>query len=112
VGDLLTHTLPRFLYRLTVFINRIRSFFEHSPRLHTARFAHLHELESLHSPTWDTDPGLLLGVSHFNHVLTVRPTKKRRELGNLLVSAPSRGGKGLLAVSQLLTAVLRHCQRY
>jgi type IV secretion system protein VirD4 len=36
-------------------------------------------------------------------VLHVRPTKARRELGNLLVVAPTRGGKGLLATSQLLT---------
>jgi type IV secretion system protein VirD4 len=36
-------------------------------------------------------------------VLRVKPTKTRRELGNMLVTAPTRGGKGLLAVSQLLT---------
>jgi type IV secretory pathway TraG/TraD family ATPase VirD4 len=35
--------------------------------------------------------------------LKVRPVKTRPELGNLLVVAPTRGGKGLLAVSQLLT---------
>src|SRR5215216_6045358 len=86
-----------------VCINRIRAFFEHSPHLHTARFAHLHEVEPLHSRTWHSEPGILLGVSSFNHVLSVRPTKARLELGNLLVTAPSRGGKGLLAVSQLLT---------
>jgi type IV secretion system protein VirD4 len=85
-----------------VVFNRIRAFFENSAHLHTARFAHPHELEHLHSRTWHSEPGLLLGVSSFNQVLTVRPTKKRRELGNLLVTAPSRGGKGLLAVSQLL----------
>jgi type IV secretion system protein VirD4 len=48
-------------------------------------------------------PGLLLGVSHFKNLLHVRPTKTRRELGNLLIVAPTRGGKGLLATSQLLT---------
>jgi type IV secretion system protein VirD4 len=36
-------------------------------------------------------------------VLRVQPTETRRELGNLLVVAPTRGGKGLLATSQLLT---------
>lgn len=36
-------------------------------------------------------------------VLAVRPTSTRTELGNLLAVAPTRGGKGLLAVSQLLT---------
>ena len=66
MGDFLTRTLPRFLYRLTVFINRIRAFFDHTPHLHTARLAHLHELEPLHSPTWDTDPGLLLLDSYEN----------------------------------------------
>ena len=38
-----------------------------------------------------------------NHVLRVRPTNARPELGNLLVVAPTRGGKGSLAVSQLLS---------
>jgi type IV secretion system protein VirD4 len=46
---------------------------------------------------------LLLGISNFSRILHVRSTKKRRELGNCLVVAPTRGGKGLLAVSQLLT---------
>jgi hypothetical protein len=46
---------------------------------------------------------LLVGVSPFNHALSVRATPKRRELGNVLVTALTRGGKGLLAISQLLT---------
>jgi hypothetical protein len=36
-------------------------------------------------------------------VLSVRSTPKRRELGNIFVDALTRGGKGLLAISQLLT---------
>jgi type IV secretion system protein VirD4 len=36
-------------------------------------------------------------------LVTVRKTKQRPELGNLLIVAPTRSGKGLLAVSQLLT---------
>jgi type IV secretion system protein VirD4 len=35
--------------------------------------------------------------------VTVRRSKQRPEIGNLLIVAPTRGGKGLLAVSQLLT---------
>src|SRR3712207_62738 len=46
---------------------------------------------------------LLLGSTRFNHTLRVQSQKKRRELGNVLVVAPTRGGKGLLATSQLLT---------
>src|SRR3712207_8605094 len=46
---------------------------------------------------------LLLGSTRFNHTLRVQSQKKRRELGNVLIVAPTRGGKGLLATSQLLT---------
>src|SRR4030095_13758840 len=68
-----------------------------------ARFARRHEVNPLVSPNWQQEPGLLLGVSAFNQVLSVRSTPKRRELGNVLVDALARGGKGLLAISQLLT---------
>lgn len=35
--------------------------------------------------------------------MSVRPTPKRKELGNLLVCARSRAGKGLLAIAQILS---------
>ncbi len=50
--------------------------------------------------------GLLLGTRRLllsKRLVTVRKTKHRPELGNLLIVAPTRSGKGLLAVSQLLT---------
>jgi type IV secretion system protein VirD4 len=97
-GDFLNH----FLFRLVVVFNRIRSFFQHSKTLHHARFAHFHELTGLLTDRFD-ETSLLLGVSRFNKVLRVRPTETRRELGNVLVVTPTRGGKGLLAPSQLLT---------
>ena len=46
---------------------------------------------------------LLLARGPNRHLLRVRPQETRPELGNLLVVAPTRGGKGLLATSQLLT---------
>jgi type IV secretory pathway TraG/TraD family ATPase VirD4 len=49
------------------------------------------------------ETSLFLGISQFSRLLRVRPTKTRRELGNVLICAPTRGGKGLLATSQLLT---------
>ncbi len=91
-----------FLYRTYVFFNRIFAFFYANKQLYIARYARPHELKSLVSPTLDKS-SLLLGKILFNHFLHVRSTKTRRELGNLLVVAPTRGGKGLLAVSQLLT---------
>jgi type IV secretion system protein VirD4 len=39
----------------------------------------------------------------FKRFVAVRPTAKRREIGNTLIVAPTRGGKGLLAISQLLS---------
>jgi type IV secretion system protein VirD4 len=74
--------------------------------IHRARFARQHELRSLLSRTPCPD-GVLLGTIRyflfFNRFVVVRPTKNRREIGNTLIVAPTRGGKGLLAVSQLLT---------
>src|SRR6266567_6499190 len=71
-------------------------------RLHRARFARLDELSAITSNV-PHSTGLLIGVNRMKHVLQVRPTKTRRELGNLLIVAPTRGGKGLLATSQLLS---------
>jgi type IV secretion system protein VirD4 len=48
-------------------------------------------------------PSLLLGIGPYNTILQVQSTKRRRELGNILIDAPTRAGKGLLATSQLLT---------
>jgi type IV secretion system protein VirD4 len=97
-GDFLKH----FLFGVVVLFSRIRSFFQHSHNLHHARLAMLHELSEFLTDSFD-ETSLLLGVSRFNNLLCVRPTKSRKELGNLLVCAPTRAGKGLLATSQLLT---------
>jgi type IV secretion system protein VirD4 len=97
-GDFLKH----FFFGLLVFFSRISSFFQHSQNLHHARFAHFHELTGLLTDKFD-ETSLLLGVSRFSKFLHVQPTKTRRELGNVLVVAPTRGGKGLLATSQLLS---------
>jgi type IV secretion system protein VirD4 len=89
-------------YHLTVFLNRLIAAFSSSQTLHTARFASLHELTGLITSRFD-GTSLLLGTGSFNQPLSVRQTSARRELGNLLAVARTRGGKGLLAVSQLLT---------
>jgi type IV secretion system protein VirD4 len=72
--------------------------------LHRARFAHAPEVWPLLSSSFAPD-GVLLGTRRFllsKSLVTVRQTKQRMELGNLLIVAPTRSGKGLLAVSQLL----------
>lgn len=75
------------------------------PALHRARFARIDEVWPLLATSFPFD-GVLLGTRRWllrTWLVTVRKTKQRPELGNLLIVAPTRSGKGLLAVSQLLT---------
>ena len=75
----------------------------HDTRLHKARFARLDEISPLLSRTPGTDSFLMGTHKLIKHFVCVRPTKQRREIGNLLVVAPTRAGKGLLATSQMLS---------
>ncbi|HJT58343.1 MAG TPA: type IV secretory system conjugative DNA transfer family protein [Ktedonobacteraceae bacterium] len=73
--------------------------------LHRARFAHTRELWPLFSSSFLPE-SVLLGIKPLwlfgRPLVTVKQTAQRPELGNLLIVAPTRSGKGLLAVSQLL----------
>src|SRR5215218_2535931 len=95
--------LTSSLQRFSSTISRVQSLLPKTPQLFADRFAHPHEVDPLVSQRWQHETGLLLGVSPFTQVLSVRSTTQRRELGNVLVDALTRGGKGLLAISQLLT---------
>lgn len=71
-------------------------------RLHKARFAAFDEKGSILDRS--VPPiSLLIGSNLVKQFYLVKPTQERRELGNMLVVAPTRGGKGLLAVSQILS---------
>jgi type IV secretion system protein VirD4 len=94
--------MKRFLHVVSIILSFVNSFRSHAGELYHARFARLHELTDLLTDSLPTD-SLLLGISQFSRILHVKSTKDSRELGNCLVVAPTRGGKGLLAVSQLLT---------
>lgn len=91
------------LYNLTVLLNLLSSFFNRNKKLHNARFARIDELSTLLASHKAAGTSLLLGTTQFDQTISVQPTKTRRELGNALIVAPTRGGKGLLATSQLLT---------
>lgn len=95
-------TLKRFFYRLAVFLSWLSTRFGKSDTLYKDRFSSDHEIADLSTDSLPTD-SLLLGVNHFSRILHVKATQDRRELGNILIEAPTGGGKGLLAVSQLLT---------
>ena len=65
--------------------------------MHTERFALPHERAKYSSPT-PADYGLLLGIDEFSRYLQIN----RPRLGNLLVDAPTGGGKTTLFKHQLI----------
>ncbi len=103
MGALAT-SVKRFLSSASVGASQMSAFFTRNQHLHTSRFSRLHEHAPLLVPELkDVQTALLLGVSHLHQTACVRPVAKRAELGNMLVCAPPRMGKSLLAISQLLT---------
>jgi len=86
---------------LLAFLQRGRGTHAAGPRPRAARWATRQDLRPLLA---DRPParGLLLGRQERAWV-AVQPTALRRELAHTLVVGPTRSGKGLLAVSQLLT---------
>jgi hypothetical protein len=92
VGNL-TSGMQSLLSGAAVSMSPLRPFFTRAPASHSARFARIGELEELLSATPDREPSLLLGMRPFGNMLRVRPHRARRELGNLLVVAPTRDGK-------------------
>src|SRR5215216_95308 len=94
--------MQHLLYHISLFLSRLKAFFPQTEALHRDRLALTHEISDLTTGSLPSD-SLLLGVSHFSRILHVSATPKRRELGNILIEAPTGGGKGLLAVCQLLT---------
>ena len=95
--------IKRIAVSCLVAFNWAYAFFSRHYKIHRARFARVDELAKLMAESFDRDPSLTLGIGNLSQVLRVRPVKSRRELGNMLVVAPTRGGKGLLATAQLLT---------
>jgi hypothetical protein len=87
--------MKRLLHTLSIILSRASALFPKAQSLHKARFALTHEVADLTTDRLPTD-SLLFGSNHFSHILHVRATPKRRELGNMLIQAPTGGGKGLL----------------
>jgi type IV secretion system protein VirD4 len=94
--------MMRILDNANILLSRLSSLGGHSQELHHARFALPHELQGLISHTLDEE-ALLVGTTHLGGIYRVKRTQNRRELGNMLVCAPPRSGKSILAMSQLLT---------
>src|SRR5215217_2982250 len=94
--------MKNLLYHLSLILSRLSAHFSSAEALHRDRVALDHEVADLSTDSLPTD-SLLLGINHFSRILHVGATATRAHLGNILIEAPTGGGKGLLAVSQLLT---------
>jgi hypothetical protein len=91
--------MKRLLHLLSVSVSFLSTLWPKTEGIHRDRFALPHELAPLVTNTLDGQ-NLLLGISHFGGIYRVQSTPQRRELGNVLIEAPTGGGKGLLAVCQ------------
>ena len=96
----------RLFYHPAVAASRIRAFFSKTTHLHTARFAHLHELANSSIPRESItgkNTAILLAISDYDRLLSVKPTTTQRELGHVLLVGKHRSGKGLNIETNLLT---------
>src|SRR5437764_5069882 len=94
--------MKRFLTNCNILLSRLASLGGSNGQLHHARFGLAHELAQVTGHTLDGQH-LLLGRSPLGGIYRVSPSRKRLELGHMLVIAPPRSGKSLLAASQILT---------
>src|SRR3954447_18311102 len=94
-----TVSLNSLLYKAEAFFNRFNT--PHGEQLNNARFANLLEMANLARPGFSGD-SLLIGETRYKHVLQIRPTEERPNLGHLLDCGPTGRGKTLFMTSQIL----------
>ncbi|MBV9482091.1 MAG: type IV secretory system conjugative DNA transfer family protein [Acidobacteria bacterium] len=95
--------LKRLLTTLAIQASKLTHLVSPKHDLHGADFSRFDQLSSLLGSITDPGERLLIGQTTRHETLAVSKTPKRPELGNMLVVARTGGGKGLLAIPQLLT---------
>jgi type IV secretory pathway TraG/TraD family ATPase VirD4 len=94
-----------YLYKLAVFFDKISARFSKEKNIFKARYARLSELVEIYLDKVHISKkitGIFLAIGQFEHVLCIRPNKDQKELGNMLVIAKTRSGKGLNIGTNLL----------
>jgi type IV secretion system protein VirD4 len=99
----MNNSTKQVLTNLNIFTSKINHTFSTKHELHNAGFARFDQLKPLFHSITDFHEQLLLGQTGYHQLLSVTKTPKRPELGNMLVFGRTGGGKGLLAIPQLLT---------
>jgi type IV secretion system protein VirD4 len=98
-------SLKRLLYTLAVFCDKLSARFSKEKDIFKARFARLWELAEISLDTVHITKkitGILLAFGQCNQVLCIFPAKDQKELGNMIVIAETRSGKGLHITTNLL----------
>ena len=98
----MNNSTKRILTSFNIFTSKVNHIFSTKHELHNAGFARFDQLAPLFHSITDPQELLLLGQTGYQ-TLAVSKTPKRPELGNMLVFGRTGGGKGLLAIPQLLT---------
>src|SRR3954453_5687777 len=98
-GRMATVSLNSFLYKAEAFFNRFNT--PHGEQLDNARFANILEIANLAHPGFSGD-SLLIGETRYKHILQIRRTDVRPNLGHLLDCGPTGRGKTIFMTSQIL----------
>jgi type IV secretory pathway TraG/TraD family ATPase VirD4 len=95
-------TAQRLRMRCGIWKSRLTAYFGKHSNDEDADFAKLHELKRLLSDRVDV-PSLNIGIGDYYHPLRVIATTPHEPLGNILLDATTRRGKGLAGQSQVLS---------
>src|SRR5687767_12943829 len=93
--------LKRVFKLLSFVISWLEVFFDTSQKLYPDRLAYKHELNSLEITAFD-GKHLHIGEGDYGQVYAIKPTKKRRELGNIIKLGTTRCGKSSAELCQIV----------
>jgi type IV secretory pathway TraG/TraD family ATPase VirD4 len=83
-------------------ISWLDAFFDSSQKLYPGRMAYKHELHNLEIPQFDGNHLLIGEGGAYGQVYGVKPTKNRRELGNMIKLGTTRCGKSSAELCQIV----------
>jgi hypothetical protein len=93
--------LKRVFKLLSLVISWLEAFFDTSQKLYPGRLAYKHELNILEITDFDGNH-LHIGEGDYGQVYAIKPTKKRRELGNIIKLGTTRCGKSRTELCQIV----------
>jgi type IV secretory pathway TraG/TraD family ATPase VirD4 len=86
---------------ISLSISWLKSFFDTSQKLYPDRLAYKHELNNLDITNFD-GKHLLIGEGEYGQLYGIKPTKNRRELGNMIKLGTTRCGKSSAEIYQIV----------